>query len=100
MEQAQITINVSTQRDGFIFDLRPRSRVWLEAHFPDHERVSSVFIGMDKLHDLQQIPDSIFRHVIQLVIGLSVDELNAIGGFQLLDLTTDTLVNLPFPAYV
>ena len=55
---------------------------------------------MDKLHDLQQIPDSIFRHVIQLVIGLSVDELNAIGGFQLLDLTTDTLVNLPLPAYV
>ena len=100
MEQAQITINVSTQRDGFIFDLRPRSRVWLEAHFPDHERVSSVFIGMDKLHDLQQIPDSIFRHVIQLVTGLSVDELSANGGFQLLDLTTDTLVNLPLPAYV
>ena len=55
---------------------------------------------MDKLHDLQQIPDSIFRHVIQLVTGLSVDELSANGGFQLLDLTTDTLVNLPLPAYV
>ena len=83
MTEPEIIINVNTQRDGYIFGLRPRSRVWLETHYSTRERVSSVFIGLDSMADLRQIPETILRHVVSLVTGLSLDELNAIGGFRL-----------------
>lgn len=81
MKQPQIIINVGSQRDGYVFGLRPRSRVWLEEYYPDRQRVSSVFIGVDKAQDLEQIHSSILEQVWHLLTGLSLDELDAAGGF-------------------
>lgn len=41
-KQPAIIINVNTQRDGYIFGLRPRSRIWLETNYPNCTRISSV----------------------------------------------------------
>jgi hypothetical protein len=87
-KEAKIIIHVGSQRDGYIFGLRPRSRVWLEEHYPNQERVSSVYIGLDKMQDLQQIPESILGQVLHLLTGLSLDELNHIGGFSIYDPST------------
>lgn len=71
-----------------MFGLRPRSRVWLEEQYPEKERVTSVFIGLDEMRDVQQIPKSILAHVLHLLTGLSLDELNGIGGFSVYDPST------------
>lgn len=100
MNQPQIIVNMSSQRDGYVFGLRPRSRVWLEEHFPDRARVSTVFIGLDAVRDHQSIDKSILRQVLSLVTGLSFDELHAVGGFQLINPATGQAVLNALPAYV
>ena len=79
MNQTKIVVNMGSQRDGFIFGLRPRSRVWLEDHYSDRHRVSSVFIGLDKIQDFQQIHESILGLVLNLLTGLSLEELDEFG---------------------
>lgn len=83
MEQAKIRINVGVQRDGYVFELWPTSRDWLEQHYPDQYRVTDLFIGFDKQQDLRQIPESVWDHISQLLTGLSLEKVNQIGGFTI-----------------
>ena len=100
MNAPQITINVGKQRDGYVFRPKPTSRVWLEEHYPDKERVASVFIGFDKMQDLQQIADSVWGQVWQLLTGLSLEEINHIGGLVVVDPVTKQEVYSSVPVHV
>lgn len=100
MSKSEIIINVNPQREGYIFDLRPRSRIWLETNYPGRARVSSVFIGFDKKADFRQLPETILRQVLNLVTGLSLDELKAVGGFRLYNPINDEELTNPLLAYV
>lgn len=94
-KQPAIIINVNAQRDGYIFGLRPRSRIWLETNYPDRARVSSVFIGLDKIVELRQLPETILSQVLNLITGLSLDEVYAAGGYSLYNpVTGEDTVNL------
>jgi len=86
-ETQKIILNVGSQRDGYVFRPRPKSRVWLEENYPEKPRVSSVFIGFDKAVDFPQIPDAIWRQVWTLLTGLSETELFDVATNQ-----TDGLV--------
>lgn len=100
MSKAEIIINVNMQRDGYIFGLRPRSRIWLETNYPNRPRVASVFIGLDKIVDLRQLPETIIGQVLNLITGLSLDEVQAIGGYSLHNpVTGENVANLAL-AYV
>ena len=80
-EQVPIIIHIGVQRDGYVFELRPTSRDWLEENYPDKYRVTDLFIGFDKSQDIEQIPESIWDHISQLLTGLTLEEINHIGGF-------------------
>ena len=82
VEGPPLTIYVGIQRDGYVFQLRPRSRGWLEQHYPDKIRVNTVVIGFDinKRQDFQQMHESVWNHVCQLLTGFSIDEINQVGG--------------------
>ena len=99
-KEAQIIIHAGRQRDGYVFGLRPRSRVWLEERYPQKERVASLFIGLDKMQDIQQLPASILTQVLNLLTGLSLDELNEIGGFAIYDPATKQPLFDSLPIYV
>ncbi|MBI1923684.1 hypothetical protein HYR99_05485 [Candidatus Poribacteria bacterium] len=81
MEQPEIIINVGIQFDGYVFRLRPRSREWLKTKFSLAHTVASVFIGFDKKQDFQQIHRSIWNQISILLTGLSLEEINQLGGF-------------------
>ena len=87
-KEANIIVHVGRQRDGYVFGLRPRSRVWLEEKYPEKERVASVFFGLDEMRDIQQIPEVLWAQVLHLLNGISPDELNASGGFSVYDPST------------
>ena len=99
-KEAKIIVHVGRQRDGYVFGLRPRSRVRLEESYPNKERVSSVFIGLDRMSEIQQIPESILAQVLNLLTGLSLNELNEIGGFSIYDPSTKQEVLNSLLAYV
>lgn len=104
-EMQKIILNVGSQRDGYVFRPRPKSRVWLEEHYPDKPRVSSVFIGFDKSVEFPQIPDAIWRQVWSLLTGLSDKELsdvatNQAGGLAVFDPVSRQEVYHSVSAYV
>lgn len=101
----KLTLNVGSQRDGYVFRPRPKSRVWLEEHYPDKPRVSSVFIGFDQAVDLQQIPAPIWRQIWSLLTGLSDNELsdvatNQTGGLLIFHPMSGLEMHQSVPAYV
>lgn len=81
IKQAPLIIHVGVQRDGYIFELRPTSRDWLETHYPDRYRVADLFLGFDKKQEIEQLPESTWDHIAQLLTGLSLEETNQLGGF-------------------
>lgn len=98
--QPKIVINVNTQRDGHVFALRPRSRLWLEAEYPERVRVPKVFIGVGTKTEFGQLPETILQQVLTLLTGLSWVELETIGGFLLYNpITEEEQLNL-VPAHV
>ncbi len=98
--QPKIVINVNTQRDGHVFALRPRSRLWLEAEYPDRVRVSKVFIGVGTKTEFGQLPEAVYPQVLALLTGLSWEELKTVGGFRLYNpITEEEQLNL-VPAHV
>ena len=96
-KETTVIVHVGRQRDGYVFGLRPRSRVWLEEQYPEKERVTSVFIGLDEMRDIRQIPKTILVQVLHLLTGLSLDELNIDGGFSIYNPSTkeEVLNSLP-----
>lgn len=89
MEQPPITIHYGLQRDGYTFRLRPLTLLGIREKYPDRYRVDSVFIGFDKRQDLTQFDESVWRHVSQLLTGLSYEELNSLGGFIVVNPVTN-----------
>ena len=83
VEGPPLTIYAGNQSDAYVFQLRPRNRSWLEAHYPDKLRINTVLIGFDrnKRPDFQQIQEPIWEHVCRLLTGFSIEEINQIGGF-------------------
>ena len=100
MKTPRVLIDVGIQRDGYTFRPDPRSRVWLEKNYPTLPRVASVFIGFDQHQDLQQVPPSIWRQVVQLLTGLSFEEINNIGGFVVTNPQTEQEVFNSLMVYV
>lgn len=100
MDQPAITINVGVQRDGYVFRPRPLSRVWLEENFPDKDRVSSVFVGFDNKRDFQQITDSVWSRIWLLLTGLTMDEINQVGGLIVINPRTAQQVYSSSPIHV
>ena len=84
MEQAKIIVNVGTQFDGYVFGLQPRSLEWLRTKFSHAHTIASVAIGFNNFNkkpDLQQIHGSIWNQISILLTGLSLEEINKLGGF-------------------
>jgi hypothetical protein len=92
VEQPHIIIQINDQQDGYVFRLRPRSRLWLEQEYPEKYRVASVFIGFDKAEDVRQVQEPVWQQVANLLTGLLPDELNQLGGFAIINPSTGATV--------
>jgi hypothetical protein len=94
MEEAmdKLTVLVGTQKDGYVFRLKPSTRNKLLQGKSSEGLVDSVFIAYDKKHDFEQIHGHIWDHVIMLLTNMSLEEVNSHGGFAVLDPSTDTVV--------
>lgn len=82
-KKAKIIINVGIQSDGYVFRLQPKSRHWLQENYPHTNIVSSIFIGFDTKQEFEEIHGSIWEQVSKLLTGLSLQELNTLGGFAI-----------------
>lgn len=88
-EQRKIVVVFGPQREGHTFRLDPRSLWWIQVQYPERHRVASVFIGFDERKDIQSIDLSVFEHVVTLLTGLSIAEINEAGGFSVANPVTE-----------
>lgn len=88
VEPSNVVIHFGSQREGHTFRLHPLTYLSIQEKFPDRERVSSVFIGFDRRQDIGLTPVSVWVHVATLLTGLSLEELNGLGGFSVVNPVT------------
>lgn len=56
--------------------------LWLDKNYPDRRQVDSVFIGFDTRREIAQIPQSSWDHIVELLTGFPIEDMNEIGGFR------------------
>lgn len=100
MKPSPIKIHVNSQGDGYVFGLHPLSEIWIAENYPTKARVPVVFIGSDQRQDDPPLHPSIIEQVLKLLTGLSLDELNQIGGFSLYNPKTQQEMTDLLAAYV
>jgi hypothetical protein len=81
----KMTLLVGQQKDGYVFRLKPSSKKDLLQERDSPDLVSSVFISYDTKHDFEQIHGPVWDHIISLLTGLSLNDLNRVGGFAVVD---------------
>lgn len=81
IDSNKIIIHYGSQRDGYIFRLHPISLLRLQERYPERRRIDSVFIGYDKRRSPEEVDETVWQHVSQLLTGLSPAELAENGGF-------------------
>ena len=75
----QIKIYVNQQLDGCTYRLDPKSRGLLRGRESHTEPVTSVFISYDTKTQFEWTHGSVWRHVAELLTGLTTEQLEALG---------------------
>ena len=80
---AKIVIEVGEQMDGATFRLSPQTKVFLSSHFKDLPPPSSVFVSRETASDSERYYGALSEHLAMILTGLGENELNDLGGFEL-----------------
>jgi hypothetical protein len=80
-----LIIKLGRQLDGFVFQLDPRSRKWLEENFPGSGRPGRLFVGYDTKSDFDILNGDLLEQVAQLLTGLDKESLRRVGRVRLYD---------------
>ena len=89
----KLAVLVGKQMDWYVFRLKPSSKQVLLQERDLQDTVSSVFISYDTKHDFEQIHGRVWDQVITLLTGMSVKKLNQVGGFVVVDPSTDQILH-------
>ena len=82
---AQIIVEVGKQMDGATFQLSPRTRLQLRDLVPEGLLTSSVFLSFDTRKAFSDPHAPWWEQVVQLLTGLSPEQLHRLGGFRFVD---------------
>ena len=86
----RITVWVGKDWDGFTFRLRPQTRVMLRSRFPDAEMIPQMSISFATRSNYEAIHGPMYRHVLEMLTGLTSEEIDKIGGGVFVEATTET----------
>lgn len=88
-----LTIEMTTQGNGWTFRLDPKSRSLLTQRF-DHASIgSSVFVGTDTRRSYEDIHGTMWNQIVLLLTGLSPDQIEELGGYQIIDVRSGRMIS-------
>jgi hypothetical protein len=73
------------------FSLHPHSRELIRRRFPDARPVSNISIEWTTKSDFEQQHGPIWEHIAMVLTGLTLDQLNSLGGYQVYDLMAEQI---------
>jgi len=88
----KIIVWVGKDWDGFTFRLRPQTREMLSRKFPDAQMLPQISISYDTKSGFEAIHGPIYRHVLELLTGLTYDEIKSIGGGVFVDAVSEQAI--------
>jgi hypothetical protein len=88
-----LQINQSRQHDGYTFSLSPISKEELRRLRPGVHPLPRLFIAFENAGEFQHQRGDLYDHVAQLLTRLTQQELEAIGGFKIVDPLTNERVD-------
>ncbi len=88
-----VIILAHRQSTGASFSLHPHSRTLIRRRFPQANMVSSVSIEAFTMQEFERRHGSIWNHIAQVLSGLTLAELEQIGGYQVVDVATDRILS-------
>jgi len=83
-----IQVEVGRQGDGWVFGLEPLTRMALQARYPGSCRHHRVFISSETEDEFLHMGDGLrdlVRQVLFILTGLSAEQMESFGGFNLVD---------------
>jgi len=80
-----LTIEMTTQGNGWTFRLDPKSHALLTQRFDQIAIGSSIFVGTDTRRSYEEIHGPMWDQIALLLTGLSLDQIEALGGYQVVD---------------
>jgi hypothetical protein len=80
-----LTIEMTTQGNGWTFRLNPESRSALQQRFKKVAIGSSIFVGTDTRRSYEDIHGPMWDQIAMLLTGLSLRQIEALGGYQIVD---------------
>ncbi len=83
-----IVIYVGRQKDGCTYQLHPSSRARIRMSFPNAHITPSIFVGYETQSDFEVFHGPLWDQVTQILTGLSLAEIESLGGFRIFDPTT------------
>jgi hypothetical protein len=97
-----LDVYVGRGEEGLTYALHPNSRTLVRQRFPHTLLLQSVSVDPDDLNDFEQNQTVAQDRVVQLLTGLSGEQLEELGGYRIYDPVRDRVVReappLPGPA--
>jgi len=82
---AEIIVDVGRQTDGATFRLSPQTRARLTAQKLGSPLASSLFVTFTTREAFEDAHGPMWTQIVMLLTGLTEEQINALGGFRLVD---------------
>src|SRR5205085_3260774 len=97
-----LDVYVSRDAEGLAYDLHPNSRTLVRQRFPHALLLQVVYVGTNDRNDFEENQTAAQDRVVQLLTGLSTEQLEELGGYRIYDPVRERVVReappLPGPA--
>jgi len=80
-----LDVYLSRNGEGLTFALHPNSRKLLRQRFPRTLLLQMVYVGTDDRDDFEQNQTAAQDRVVQLLTGLSEEQVEELGGYRIYD---------------
>ncbi len=87
--QEPLLVLVATEADGYTFRLHPLQLARVRALQPIQSRFPMIFLQKDVQEDFEAVHGPIAGHVVQLLTGLSAEQLQQFGGVRFVSSGTE-----------
>lgn len=87
-----LVIYFGLQGDGCTYLLDAKSRERIQTAFPEAKLVPRVFIGFNKEAEFERLHGPIWEQVATILTGLTDEQIQLLGGLQLYDPVSKSVV--------
>jgi hypothetical protein len=97
-DDGPLVIYIGRQGDGGVYNLGPWSKKRIEDAFPQARRVPFLHIGYYDMQDFEKLQGPFWPCFVELLTGLTLKQLDEMGGVILYEVPTETTWQVPLSA--